>query len=98
MGLCYISEYKETRQVDGGNAQVGQEPSLDQTPVTFSTEAKSSVFAADTKLIRVQSDTDCHFRIGDSPIATTNNKPMTAGIPEYFGVIAGQKLSIIAAA
>lgn len=95
MGELYISEYKELRGVDGGNAQIGEEPSVDQTPVTFSTEAKSDAFAEGTKMIRVYSDTECHIKIGIGPTATVNNKPIAADSPEYFGVTAGQKLSAI---
>ena len=95
MSLLYISEYKGVRQAEGGLAQVGEEPSVDQTPLTFSTEAKSAEFGADTKMVRVTSDTDCHIVFGKSPTATTSNKKVIAGSVEYFGVVTGHKISAI---
>ena len=95
MALLYISEYQGARQVEGGLAQISQEPSVDQTPVSFTTSTQSAAFASGTKMIRVLSDANCHIVFGDSPVATVNNKKLIANNVEYFGVIEGQKVAAI---
>ncbi len=97
MALLYITEYKGMRQVSGGLAQVAEEPGTDQTPVTFTTATQSEVFGADVKVVRVISDANCHLAFGEAPVATVNNKLVIANTVEYFGVVAGQKVSAIVA-
>ena len=94
MATLHISEYKGMRQVEGGLANVGEEPSVDQTPVTFTTANSSAAFGAGTKVIRVISTANCNLAFGDAPAATANSKLMIANTVEYFGVNAGQKLSV----
>lgn len=98
MSKLYISEYKGTRQVEGGLAQISEEPAVDQAPLTFSTEAKSAPFGSDIKMVRIISDGNCHIAFGPGPTATVSNKLIIANTVEYFGVIAGQKVSAINAA
>ena len=98
MSKLWITEYKELRGVEGGLAQVGEEPGTDQTPVTFTTAVASAAFGAGTKMIRVISDGNCHLEFGAAPTATVNNKLVIANAAEYFGVIEGQKVSAIDAA
>lgn len=96
MSKLYITEYKGVRQVEGGLAQIGEEPGVDQAPLTFSTTAASAVFGDGTKMIRVISDGNCHLSFGDgTPTATVNNKLVIANTVEYFGVITGQKVAAI---
>ena len=95
MSKLYITEYKELRGVDGGLAQIGQEPGVDQAPLTFTTAVASAVFAAGTKMVRIVSDGNCHLLFGADPTATVNNKLVAASAVEYFGVIEGQKVSAI---
>lgn len=97
MAKLYIKEYKELRGVDGGLAQIGQEPGTTQTPLTFTTTAPSAVFALGTKMVRIVSDTKCHLAFGDSPVATVNDMLVAADAVEYFGVVEGQKVAAIAA-
>ena len=97
MGLLYIKEYKELRGVDGGLAQIGQEPGTAQTPLSFTTTAPSAEFGAGTKMVRIVSDTKCHLAFGVSPVATVNDMLVAADAVEYFGVIEGQKVAAIAA-
>ena len=84
MALLYITEYKELRGVDGGLAQIGQEPGTEQTPVSFTTAASSAAFGSGTKMIRVIADANCHLLFGDSPTATATAKLMLANSVEYF--------------
>ncbi len=99
MAKLDISEYASSGFASGGVTalQIGREPCiLDQTPVTFSIEAKSAAFNAETHFIRVWSDTNCCIKFGSSPTASTSNKPLAAQSPEYFGVKPGDKVSVIA--
>ena len=98
MSKLYITEYKGVRQVEGGLSQVGEEPGVDQTAVTFTTAVASDPFGAGTKVIRVISDGNCHLVFGTGPTETVNNKLVIANSVEYFGVIEGQKVSAIDAA
>lgn len=97
MAKLYIKEYKELRGVEGGLAQIGQEPGTAQTPLTFSTAVASAAFGDGTKVIRIVSDANCHLVFGDAPTSTVNEMLVIANTAEYFGVIQGQKVSAIAA-
>ncbi len=97
MGKLYIQEYKELRGVDGGLAQIGQEPGIAQVPVTFTTTVASVAFGSGTKMVRIVSDTKCHLSFGSNPAATVNNMLVAADTVEYFGVIEGQKVAAIVA-
>lgn len=98
MAFLYISEYGGARQVEGGLAQIAEEPGIDQTPVSFTTTTQSAAFAATTKMVRVLSDADCHIAFGKSPVATTNSKKVIANSVEYFGVKADDKVAAVTAA
>jgi hypothetical protein len=93
MAKLYIKEYSGVRQVEGGLAQIGEEPGTAQTPVTFTSAAASAAFASGTKMIRIISDTNCHLAFGTGPIATANDMLVIANTVEYFGVKEGQKVS-----
>ena len=97
MGKLYIKEYKELRGVEGGLAQIGQEPGTAQAPLTFTTTAQSLTFGIGTKMVRIVSDTKCHLAFGAGPVATVNDMLVAADAVEYFGVIGGQKVAAIAA-
>jgi hypothetical protein len=96
----YISEYSNTGLAVGQLVQVASEPAItDQTPVDYSGGAASSaVFNASTNIVRVLCTSTCSIKFGTSPTATTSNKPLAAGTPEYFAVPIGQsfKISVIA--
>ncbi len=94
MSLLYVSEYKGVRQVEGGLSQVGEEPATEQTPVTFTTAAQSAAFGAGVKVVRVIADANAWLLFGEDPTATANSKFLPANSVEYFGVIAGQKVSV----
>ena len=98
MAECYISEYREAAITGPGQGvPAGMEPELTSQKVTFTTATQSAVFTANTHLVRVQCDAASHIKFGPNPTATTNDKPMNANAGEYFGVIPGQRLSVVAA-
>ena len=100
MSKLYIAEFRHQ-----GNAAAGQLLQLPQLPplaaqvVTFTTSTQSSALNADTTYVRVVADADCHLEVGGNPTATTGSViKLTAGSAEYFGVTAGHKIAVIAAA
>lgn len=83
----------------GGAAMpIGQEPGTDQTPVTFTTSAQSAAFGASTRLVTIIGSAAFHYVVGANPTATTNHLKIPADTPWSIGVVAGQKLAVIAAA
>lgn len=96
MAKLYISEYRTIAGVGPNGAPMGQEPSLDQAPITVSGSSVTSLaFTASTHVIRVETDTTCSIVIGTTPVATTSNKRLAANTPEYFGVVPGMLLAVI---
>lgn len=72
-------------------------PVVDQGSVSFGGGAtQSAAFNASTRYVRLLCDVQCSVAFGANPTATTSNMVLPAGLPEYFGVIAGQKVSVIA--
>ena len=93
MASLYITEF-----VDGAGAlQAAQMPPQAEQKLTISgTSAASAAIAA--KVVRVHTDTACHVAFGASPTATVSNLRMPADSTEYFGVTAGHKIAVVAAA
>jgi hypothetical protein len=91
---CNVTEFPLLAEA---NVQIAQAPPLvDQAPVTTSgTSAQSAAFGGDTKMARFWCDTQSAVAGGSNPTATTNNMPLSAGVPEYFRVQPGQKAAFI---
>lgn len=91
---CNVTEFPLIAEA---NVQIAQTPPLvDQTPITTSgTSAQSAAFGGDTKMARFWCDTQSAVAVGANPTATTNNMPLSAGVPEYFRVQPGQKAAFI---
>lgn len=100
----YISEYANVGTAvyaEGGQSgvlEVSAEPSLQQTPVDFSGGAASSApFGSHTRFVRIICDAQCSVKFGavGQSAPTNANMPLGAMTPEYFGVAAGQIISVI---
>jgi len=99
MGKLYVTEYSTQPIVRTGQmGGMGQEPCIvnASSPITFSTHAESAAFNANTKFIRVHTDSICSVKIGPAVTATANDARMAAGTTEYFGVRPGDIISVIA--
>jgi hypothetical protein len=59
------------------------------------THAESSAFAAATKRIRLVATVDTYIALGSAPTATSSSLYLVANVPEFFGVIAGEKVSAL---
>lgn len=57
--------------------------------------AESSAFGATTKVVRLVSDVNCYVAFGAAPVATSSSLLMIAGVPEFFGVQPGEKVSVL---
>jgi hypothetical protein len=94
----YITEFQASgNSVSGAQLQVGVQPAVAMQKVSFTTSTQSALFDARTVFIRLHPTADCHVIVGTSPTATTNHMPMLADSTEYFGVLAGMRLAVIAA-
>lgn len=72
-------------------------PGLGQ-PISFTgTSAQGTAFAAGTTVAKFFPTADCWVQFGASPTATAAAPSifLPAGIVEYFGVTAGQKVAVI---
>jgi hypothetical protein len=96
MALLYVREYKNLPQIGTTTGKFAAEPGVDQTPINFASAATSSAaFATTTRYVRVVSDTDCFVVFGAAPqVASNQNAYLPAKVVEYFGVVAGQLLSV----
>jgi hypothetical protein len=94
---AYISEYAALSGTSSGQAtaQIATLPPFADQKVDFSGGAASSAaFNAKTKFIRVHCDAACSINI--SGPATTSNARIPLDGVEYFGVLPGSVLSVIA--
>lgn len=57
--------------------------------------ATANPFAPITRVIRIVSTTDCHYVMGDSPVATTSHSYLPAGVVEYLAVQKFTKIAFI---
>lgn len=84
----YITEYAQVA-VDSLNRSVlcGQEPPLAEQVVDYSAgAAASTAFNADTRFVRIHTDSICSVLFGTAPTATTSTGRMVAGQTEFRGV------------
>ena len=98
MYVLYISEYNRVFHVDSGNRPLlmAREPAItDQTVTIGAGSLQSNAFNANTNFVRIEADAVCSILFGSNPTAAATNKRISAGVPEYFGVIPGQKVAVI---
>lgn len=104
MAKLWIREYSATGQAtpsvyaNRSAMPIAQEPGVDQAPITFTTHQESQAFAADTRYVTIISDAAFHYVVGASPVATTDHLPVPEWTEKSFGVPAGSKISVVAAA
>lgn len=97
MATLFVTEYQLVEHNRWGfQAQVGVEPAeANQTVAIGGTSTQSSAFGADTKLVRVHTDTTCSIAFGASPTATSSTARLAANATEYFRVEPGHKVAVI---
>ena len=94
MAIIYISEYKNLARDESGQViQAGQEPALATQAVTFTTSVASAAFNSLTRFVRISCNANANLSFGLAPTATATTMEVQADTPEFFGVIAGQKVA-----
>jgi len=89
----YIDEYSNMGL--GGNAQAPLTPPV--TNQTVAPGAASAAFNAATRYVRLHTDAICSFKFGPpGTTAATTNARMIAGQTEYFFVVPGNVVAVIA--
>jgi hypothetical protein len=103
VATLYISEYHAIANLgtlSGGGTihpQAPQEPADAEQFVTISgSSTQSAAFSSTTTFIRVNCDAICSILFGQNPVALTTIKRLAANQTEFFGILAGQKLAVIA--
>lgn len=97
MADVFISEYARlARDADGNVIPVGKEPAVAEQVLEIGSAVASAAFNESTRLIRVHAEAACCLLFGAAPTAVTTKKRMGAGATEYFGIVPGQKVSVIA--
>jgi len=92
----YISEFEQIIRTTVGNVVAAQCPPHAQQKVDFTAGAtQSAAFNVRTKFVRLHAEAICSVAFGSNPTATNAMLRLTAGQTEYFGVNAGDKLSVI---
>jgi hypothetical protein len=93
----WITEFAGLGNVSGGGqAQIANMPAVARQQVDVTGGVQSSAaFNASTRYIRVVCEVQCAVR-GDGTAAATDTL-LPAYFPEYFGVVAGSTISVIAA-
>lgn len=69
-------------------------PGRAQMVAAGAVSAPSQPFGADTKVIRLVATAHCFLAFGQSPVATSNDHYLPAGVPEYFRVVPGESLAV----
>lgn len=93
-----MADFTITVYPDATNVSLG-EP-LQEIGLAVGAEVKSGVIsgsARQPRRVRVATQVDCHFRVGESPTATADSAFLAAGGVEYIGMEAGWRVSVIAA-
>lgn len=99
MATLWIREYSSIGEAgDGDIVPVGQEPGKDQTPLTFSTSAASAAFGGGTNYVAIIGSAAFHYKVAETPVATTSHLKVPADTLLYIGVRPGHKIAAIAAA
>lgn len=77
--------------------QAARAPAVtNQTVAIGASSVRSAAFNANTGIIRIHTDVNCHLVIGGTaPTAVSTSMRMVAGQTEYFLVTPGDKLAVI---
>lgn len=97
MANLYISEYAAVGLSSYGPMPIAVEPALVEQVIAYTgTSAQSAAFSANTRYIRVHTDSICSVLVGVNPTAVaTTCKRLNANQTEYFAVPASYKIAAI---
>lgn len=94
----FVTEYADLAETVRGAAAAPKDPFIAEYIVTIGgASAQSPAFQPTTRFILIATDTICSVVVGGTnPSATTSNHRMPADQAEFRGVVAGDKLAVIA--
>ena len=93
----WITEFASVGSAGGGSIQIAKFPAVAKQQVdTTAGVQTSAAFNASTKFIRVICEVQCAVR-ADGTAATATDLLIPAFTAEYFGVLPGTTISVIAA-
>ena len=98
MATLYITEFKGLdKDSNGFVPQVMQVPPVaEQTVAVTGASVQSVALNPQTVMVRVVSDSLCCLAFGASPVAATTSMRMAADSAEYFRIVQGNKIAVIA--
>jgi hypothetical protein len=97
MAVLYITEFNAIG--GSGNFPVAgayQPPVAEQTVAVSGSSTQSAAFNVNTLFVRLHTDAICSIEFGASPTASLTTARMAANQTEYFNVVPGQKVAVIA--
>ncbi len=95
MATLWIREYADIGQSsDGDQIPIAAEPGRDQT-VTFTTSTASAAFAGTTRFIAFRASADFHYKVGETPVATTSSLKILSTELLFIGVQPGHKIAAV---
>lgn len=96
MTKAYITEFSDMQQLTGHLIGAANQPDIATQVVDYtSAHAESAAFNVKTKFIRIHVDSIASIKFGTAPVATTSHPRMAAGATEYYGVRAGDIVSVV---
>lgn len=103
MAVLYISEYLMTgTDYKGLQVMAGKEPAIATQAIAIGgVSAPSTAFTSGTRFVRLHTDANCNilFSSGATPVALADSSPrMAANQTEFFGVVPGGIVAVIAGA
>lgn len=97
MATLYIAEFSSIASVGSTAPQIVALPPLAEQAVAIGAVTASNPFSGGTRVIRLNADSACSIKVGPAgTTAATTNTRLSPNVPEYFGVAAGNILSVIA--
>ena len=98
MAFLYVTEFASIGGISNFPIQSAQTPALAEQRVAISgSHHESAAFDTNTKFVRLNTDAICSVAFGTSATAaTTSDARMAANQTEYFSVLPGQLVSVIA--
>lgn len=73
-------------------------PGSEQTVAIEATHNVSTAVSLECRCVRLYGSVDHHIQIDGAPVATTGMTPGTAQVDYSYGILPGQKVSVIKAA
>ena len=101
MASLFIAEFGGTQAdaLSPGMPVAVAPPIANQTVAIGAASAQSAAVNSETRLVRLLADATCAVAFGANPTATAAALRLTANVPEYFQLRAGQstKVAVITA-